>query len=523
MSLNPQAMSFVPGQSFNPSLRRSSAAKTMQKTFRGHKSRRDLTRKKDAASRIQSRVRGYRSRTGKGEKWGLPYPQSRRDLDFDPKLQRRIFEESMYGRTRGLDPIREDIDLHDLRIKDYIDELSEIKKEVQDKKSMYNLGKLADEKKKERYYKHTADKILKKMYDMRDHPEKWAFSRNNPLNMTLYEEQFGKQPEIDIIRNILRDKDKTQGVGAGDDGFGARHEVEAIAEIEDTRQKYYFDMDDRGKAAITNQMTEEEYVDYQEKQLDVLEQLDIFKCKDIKAMAQADVSLFLDKEFLENKIRPCRDELTKIYIDTYYTIPYQVIWPDSKVSIEQMLNGMVKKGNFSKGAATAMTDTLMTTGIWLAEIISGHHPRNWLQLSQFYRFAFPGAQTNITHLPGNSFYIHGTLYDENRGQIELSGREALEYTLDLFEDTVRSRRLRKNRQLMTDDDIEKMKRYFILCLIGFKTPVGGESESINYLSKLTNLIDDAELLWQRRGEDKTKLLLDKLELIRFNVEKYMMS
>ena len=86
-----------------------------------------------------------------------------------------------------------------------------------------------------------------------------------------------------------------------------------------------------------------------------------------------------------------------------------------------------------------------------------------------------------------------------------------------------SQRTETNRRLYTDDDIEKMKRYFILCLIGFKTPVGGESESINYLSKLTNLIDDAELLWQRRGEDKTKLLLDKLELIRFNVEKYMMS
>ena len=152
--LNPTAMSFTPGQSFMPSPRRSSAARTMQKTYRGNRSRRNLTRKRDAASKIQSHVRGYRSRTGKGEKWGLPYPQSRRDLDFDPRLRRRIFEESMYGKTRGLYPIREDIDLHDLRIKDYIDELSEIKKEVQDKKSMYNLGKLADEKKKERldYY-----------------------------------------------------------------------------------------------------------------------------------------------------------------------------------------------------------------------------------------------------------------------------------------------------------------------------------------------------------------------------------
>ena len=314
---------------------------------------------------------------------------------------------------------------------------------------------------------------------------------------------------------------------------GPRHEVAAIAKIEDSRQKYYLDMEDKRSAAITNRMTAEGHKDYQEKQLEDLEKLDIFKCKDIKAMAQADKRLFLDKEFLNKYIRPCRDELTKIYIDTYYTIPFQVIWPArlrprSWLSIEQVLDGMVKNGNFTKAASTAMMDTLMTLGVVAREGV--YVVYNWLQLSQFYRFAFPGTQTNITHLPGNSFRIYGTTNDENRGRIQLSGREALEYTLELFEETVKSRRLKKGRQLMTDDDIEKMKRYFILCLIGFKTPVGGESESINYLSKLTNLIEkskkihDYEIKQNKRyNAMETKLLLDKLELIRVNVEKYMMS
>ena len=73
---------------------------------------------------------------------------------------------------------------------------------------------------------------------------------------------------------------------------------------------------------------------------------------------------------------------------------------------------------------------------------------------------------------------------------------------------------------MTDDDIEKMKRYFILCLIGFDSP--SNLHRTEYLDKLDGLIQDVELLWQRRGEDRSKILRDKLILIRSNLIKYKM-
>ena len=372
--LNPNAMPFVP---------RSSAARTMQRRFRGHRSRRDLTRKKDAASQIQRHMRGYRSRTGKGENWGLPYPLSRRDLDFDPELQRRIFEESMYGTTRGLEPIREEIELQDTRMKDYDDVLSRLDKEKEDMGSMYNLGKQAHLDKKERYLQNEADVIVKQMYDMRDKPSRL---RSEEFYQS-HKEKYGDQPEIDRIRNILResvmDEHSTMYHHPG-----LSHKIEAIRDIENARQKIYIDKEDERRTAIWSRLQAENRKDLLENKLEKLDKLDIFKCKDIKAMAQADNSLFLDKEFFENKIRPCRDELTQIYIDSYYSIPFQVIWPDSQISIEQMLSGMVKKGNFSKGAATAMLDTLVTIGLVFGHgrSLAPHVYYNWLKLSQFYRF-----------------------------------------------------------------------------------------------------------------------------------------
>jgi len=543
--LNSNAMAFIPGQSFTPGLNRSSAVRTMQKTYRGNKSRRALTKKKQAASKIQSRLRGNRSRTGKSKQWGLPYPDSKRDLDFDPKLQRRIMGESIYGIRDGLQSVRDSIESRGVRVKGYEQKLSKIKEEKENEKGMYNLGRLADEEKKDRYYKYTADNIIEIMADMGKNPD-WR----DDQELYEYKQLYGQTPGVYNLRETLKERYEApfntdyEWLLTKDNPLpGLTNEDAGLAKIEDDQQRYYQDLNKTEKLFSDKKKYEEFEQDFEGKNLDDLEKLDIFKCKDIKAMAQADERLFLDQDFMDRYIRPCRDQLTQIYIDTFYSVPFQVIMPLS-ISIEKMLKGMVKNGNFSTGVASAMTDTLITAGImsdWGR--VGGNDTvdqpfTDWLMLSQFYRFASPGARTELRHLPRRVTWPHtpfivGVITDENRGRIDISGREALEYTLELFEDTIRARKLKRGRALMTDDDIEKMKRYFILCLIGFKSPVGGESESNNYLGKLTGKIENetthAKLYAATNdnpdGEEKVRMLkqnalVDKLELIRFNLDKY---
>ena len=152
--MNPEAQSFYPNklninsQSYIPLSIKENAAKNIQKNVRGNATRRNLTQKKQAASKIQSRIRGNRSRKGKSQDWGLPYPQSMRNLDFDPLLQRRIFEESMYGMREGLEPIREDIEYQTRQVKDTQRILDEIDREEYDPNSRYNIAKEADENKR---------------------------------------------------------------------------------------------------------------------------------------------------------------------------------------------------------------------------------------------------------------------------------------------------------------------------------------------------------------------------------------
>ena len=294
---------------------------------------------------------------------------------------------------------------------------------------------------------------------------------------------------------------------------------------------------------------------FQEKKIEDLDQLDLFKCKDIKLMAQADERLFLDKEFLENKIRPCRDELTKIYIDTYYSMPYQAIAPNWKnrenVTITSILNVLPNNSAFTKATSNAMKDTLMTMGIMNinhgyfrlnSDMYHGLPMDNWYLLSQFYRWAISGRRTILTHSglnpkynqyqPGRhpkNPYITGILVDEENTRIEISGREALEYTLNLFEETVRVRHLKMpGRTEMTDNDIEKMKRYFILCLIGIKVPgywgpYPHDGQYLDNLNRNIKQLNKNRLDKMAKGDWKKaqqiELIIHKLKLIKFNLKK----
>jgi hypothetical protein len=564
--MNPNAPSFVPGfdmdhrtphrmsvntPSFIPGSIREKAANEIQRSVRGSRARRNLTQKKQAASKIQSRVRGNRSRTGKSKQWGLPYPQSRRDLDFEPQLQKRIFEESMYGLREGLEPIREDIELHSRNIEQLEKELEKIERDEANPDSRFNLGKRTDETKKERYLEYEVKNTKELMDKMKKNPETY---RESGL-LETYKKLYGDGDE-ELIEEKLRELSSKPEGWSLTRSKGMRNKNEELAKEEDDLQKYYNNMKTNKSMAISNKEFAEYNKELQESTLENLDRLDLFKCKDIKAMAQADERLYLDKDFLENKIRPCRDELTRIYIDTFYSIPYVVIMP-SPISIETTLQNMAKNGNFTEAAATAMIDTLITMGIMLnheqmtlfsdpTSLYIGQPFDNWLLLSQFYRFALSGRTTELRHMKQNPAWtsrnarrnpkypqIKGTLVDEQRTRVDINGREALEYTLNLFEETVKERKLKMpGRKEMTDNDIEKMKRYFILCLIGFNSPNISSSAPQKfwlyhyYLPNLNKMFEKYDKYYRKKmGEGnwkeskKLKITIDKLKLIKLNLEK----
>ena len=437
-------------------------------------------------------------------------------------------------------------------------ELKEIEKEEDDFRIRLYLGKIADETKKERYLKHEVKGIKEKMDEMEKNPETY---RESGL-LELYKNLYGDGDE-ELLEERLREKySKPEGRSILR-AEGMRNKNEELAKEEDDLQKYYNNMKTNKSMTISNKEFAEYNKELQESKLENLDRLDLFKCKDIKAMAQADERLYLDKDFLENKIIPCRDELTRIYIDTFYSIPYEVIMP-SPISIETTLYNMAENGNFTRATATAMIDTLITMGIMLnneqrtiftdpTSLYIGQPFDNWLLLSQFYRFASSGRRTVLKHLKRNPAWtaeddrrnpkypqIKGILVDEQRTRVEINGREALEYTLNLFEETIKERKLKMPGRWedMTDNDIEKMKRYFILCLIGFNSPnisdnlqgtVGPPQKFWlynNYLPDLNSIIVKYDkLYWKKMGKGdwktskKLKTSIDKLKLIKLNLEK----
>ena len=275
-----------------------------------------------------------------------------------------------------------------------------------------------------------------------------------------------------------------------------------------------------------------------------------------------------DKEALDSSNTSRRDFLKYVGFSTAVaslaacegpvinSIPYVVIMP-SPISIETTLQNMAKNGNFTEAAATAMIDTLITMGIMLnheqrslfsdpTNLYIGQPFDNWLLLSQFYRFASSGRTTVLKHMKKNPAWtsgdarrnpeypqIKGILVDEQRTRVDINGREALEYTLNLFEETVKERKLKMpGKKEMTDNDIEKMKRYFILCLIGFNSPNISSSAPQKfwlyryYLPNLNKMFEKYEkYYWKKMGEGnwkeskKLKITIDKLKLIKLNLEK----
>ena len=219
-------------------------------------------------------------------------------------------------------------------------------------------------------------------------------------------------------------------------------------------------------------------------ELDKKQELDIEKCLHAKKLANADIKLYQDKYFMENYYEPCSDNerLTDIYIDTFYSLPWQLIKP-VVTTIEDFLYNVPsiylnredevsgwKNAFITEPGVQIFRKILQDQGLlksyygYRNSAYSDHPPfTEFHYLSNYYRWAVNGhaRMRHLRNMPifrGNKSgkeYLRDTFrrLDEAFEAPEDWHQHSLGFTLN--------GRIDKSQL-----NIEKFKRYFILNLIG---------------------------------------------------------
>jgi len=533
------------------------------KRERGTKSRKNQRRRKNktlnkSARKIQSMVRGRQTRSLRNK--------LKRDRDFDPELITRIMDESMYGKPKMSESFKNKIDSVTKKYDKSLEGENLLKSELTDPKSRWRKGELIHYDKMYRYMNREINK-LKKM--IREEIEEVGHNREDILRIvrpygiftindvyndskltSLLEDyieeskSFGPDPfKIRSGKDTLEanygiesprsdevdDEDDEDFFNDGDDDLMKRfNELQAKDKLDEEAkgrfddQKYYLEHEQLLKNKTSEVDEIRKYKGDIEKEFERKKKLNLFKCKDIKAMALADRTLFKDRDFLENKIKPCKINLTRVYIDTFYDIDFNLIIPRMGMSITDKLDSLEDAGTFDEIGVRVLEETLEELGILMRQ--SNRHTsintseyilkpfNNLVLLSNFYRLAKSGQTRELRHLvtrkrndertrsgltihPGVVPSITGEIIitvEDERELTDVSGRQALEITLDLFKE--------KYIDSYTEtygysvpvpfDNIEKMKRYFILVLLGF-------DDYYNYMFDLDSLIDTEKRIYKR--------------------------
>ncbi len=202
-------------------------------------------------------------------------------------------------------------------------------------------------------------------------------------------------------------------------------------------------------------------------------ELDIEKCLHAKKLAKTDIKLLKDPFFIENYYNPCNDNknLTEIYIETFYSLPWELIKPVSQTKFGETIDDMIhhipttqwKNGLITRSGQYILRGILREQG--LLNMVK--HPHNFVEysrgstyhpvrspfetlllLSNFYRWATPRS-IQLVNLEGKPT-IHSNL----------SGRKQLQMTFNDLDEAFYQHPEEFN------NNVEKVKRYFILRLIG---------------------------------------------------------
>ena len=259
-------------------------------------------------------------------------------------------------------------------------------------------------------------------------------------------------------------------------------------------------------------------------ELDKKKELDIEKCLHAKKLANTDIKLYQDKYFMENYYEPCSDNerLTDIYIDTFYSLPWQLIKP-AVTTIEEFLYNIPsiylnredevsgwKNAFITEPGVQIFRKILQDQGLlksyYGAGGFSDHPPfLEFHYLSNYYRWAVPG-HTKIRHLR-NMPIFRGNKY----------GKEYLRETFRRLDDAFEAPEDWHQHSLgftlngridKSQLNIEKFKRYFILNLIGL---IGNPE----YPNELKKYIDRNKIEISKKKNELKELIEQEQEAIEY--------
>lgn len=258
--------------------------------------------------------------------------------------------------------------------------------------------------------------------------------------------------------------------------------------------------------------------------------LDIEKCLHAKKLAKTDIKLLQDPFFMENYYKPCSDNenLTEIYIDTFYSLPWELIRPVSTQRFGETIDDMIhniptiqwKNGLITRKGQYIFRGILTKQFGDYSKINTDNYFRyrnghidaidTLNLLSNFYRWAKPGNIV-LVHLEGKP-----TIYSN------LPGVSQLVNTFNDLDEAF----IEKPEEF--NNNVEKVKRYFILRLIGIignpeypeilQNFIDRQVEIIDYI-KNTILEDENIVKENTEVINKTKNKLKKFD----GVDEYTIS
>ena len=493
MSLRASASSFVPGQ-MNPNASSFVPRQNIRQESDG--------RRRNAAKNIQRRYRGNRSRR----------LTLRRNRPVDYDVQRKIMNRYI------LDDEPDDIDDVDGRIQDL--------KETNKIREMLRKDRFAGEYRK---YPDRDEKLKRGKEEERLRHRRAKTKRVIRAMRNVPEDQ--RQDNIPDRVHAMTDAEQTQSLFDFGEDYnpvledGSSDEELNSDDSDDMRLKRglredldYYDQQEQLNMEEMGPLYNDDYIKGDlERQLQRMKQMDLMRCKRVREMVEADPRLFQDKKFYDMYIRPCKDETTRVYLDTFFNIDWRWIKPIGvypivlykkhstqdeyrremadynrqfkRFEIEEAINKIPGKF-FPQNCKLAFVDCLIDLELLTtmrADYGTGPSFMRFDVLANFFKWnkSGEGQSVALKHLKIGTRGRHYSIV--SRG---LSGREELERLFDLFRETVTSRNLkhdvmvdgRKRRVLIDDDKIEQMIRYFILMLIGV---VGNPT----YVEQLRELFD----------------------------------
>ena len=489
-------------------------------------------KQKKAATRIQSATRGRQSR--KRTDWKkrtepIPFPFEKRILT-NQILGNDI--ETVIDRMEKLDDTRnENIDL----LKNIDQSMYDYGKKYTEGKGMYSSSKEIEDmirfRNKNRealtdIYKQMNKKSRKPMLMNKDDLEYKIVtdvipdyiyhepgSREYFLGKEKYDKWLTKLYDFNMVdegkRRVLEPITEEDGEKYGDDKF--IHSNKRVQELKDYYQKIENIKDFNEN--YENEMNILEHIKYK------LENLDILDCHNIRRSTRlllTDIRLYKDNEFLRKYIEPCKDNklLTEVYINTFYSVPIELIQPDINVSVDEAINkipadylpyrndqkklleilehiGIYKKncgrheapGNPANDSIIVPpTDFLYLLARFLRNANKENIKIQWAKDSPF------GPYRNIEYLRGHD------------------GEDVLRDILWELELYLKEKNYEETQRLF-DFNIEKTKRYFILILMGLvQNPNYHETQKIKLLD-LHEEIGDLynALLWGKDDEEGERI------------------